>query len=152
MPSNTVLISGPAMGAAQILIRSCSSVFLPPMSTAVRISVLSLWELSMSFYTFHRHSLPSWSCEFNLQIVQPVGRFGVFFVSHTASGFQLWFISTSACGLSTGVLLMRLPWRTWVCPCKSQGWTWCISLGCRGSGGTRYSGELMARIAGNTVF
>ena len=36
MPSNTVLISGPALGAAQILIRSYSCVFLIPMSTAVR--------------------------------------------------------------------------------------------------------------------
>ena len=38
MPSNTVLISGPAVGAAQILIWSYSCVFLPPMSTAIRTS------------------------------------------------------------------------------------------------------------------
>jgi len=37
MPSNTVLISGPAVGAAQILIWSYSSVFLPPMSTAIGV-------------------------------------------------------------------------------------------------------------------
>ena len=42
MPSNTVLISVPAVGAAQILIWSCSSVFLPPVSTAVRTSAFSL--------------------------------------------------------------------------------------------------------------
>ena len=41
MPSNTVLISGPAVGAAQILIWSYSCVFLPPMSTAIRTSVFS---------------------------------------------------------------------------------------------------------------
>ena len=41
MPSNTVLISGPAGGAAQILLWSYSCVFLPPMSTAIRTSVLS---------------------------------------------------------------------------------------------------------------
>ena len=41
MPSNTVLVSRPAVGAAQILIWSYSSVFLPPMSTAIRISVFS---------------------------------------------------------------------------------------------------------------
>ena len=39
MPSNTVLISGSAVGAAQILIWSYSCVFLPPMSTAIRTSV-----------------------------------------------------------------------------------------------------------------
>ena len=37
----TVLISGPVVGAAQILIWFYSSVFLPPMSTAIRTSVLS---------------------------------------------------------------------------------------------------------------
>ena len=41
MPSNTVLVSGPAVGAAQILTWSCSSVLLPPMSTAVRTSAVS---------------------------------------------------------------------------------------------------------------
>ena len=30
-------------------------------------------------------------------------------------------------------------------------WKWCISLGHRGSGSTRYSGELAARVAGNIV-
>ena len=39
--SNTVLISGPAVGEAQILIWSYSCVFLPPMSTAIRNSVFS---------------------------------------------------------------------------------------------------------------
>ena len=37
----TVLISGPAVEAAQILIWSCSCVFLPPVSTAIRTSVVS---------------------------------------------------------------------------------------------------------------
>ena len=41
MPSNTVLLSGPAVGAAQILIWSYPSLFLPPMSTAIRTSVFS---------------------------------------------------------------------------------------------------------------
>ena len=41
MPSNTVLISEPALGAAQFLIWSCFYVFLPPMSTAIKTSVFS---------------------------------------------------------------------------------------------------------------
>ena len=48
-------------------------------------------------------------------------------------------------------LLLRLPWRTWVWPSEGQVWTWYSCLGCRGSGSTRYSGELEARAAGNTV-
>ena len=39
MPSNTVLISGPVVGAVQILIWSYSYVLLPPMSAAIRTSV-----------------------------------------------------------------------------------------------------------------
>ena len=41
MPSNTVLISGPAVKAAQILIWPYSCVFLSPMSTAIRTNVCS---------------------------------------------------------------------------------------------------------------
>ena len=47
-------------------------------------------------------------------------------------------------------LLLRRPWRTWVCPCEDQVWRWCSSLGHRGSGNTPYSGELAARTAGST--
>ena len=55
MPSNTVLISGPVVGAAQILIWSCSSKFLLPMSTAIRTSAFSFVEALNDFYMFHRH-------------------------------------------------------------------------------------------------
>ena len=41
MPSNAVLISGRAVGAAQILIWSYSCVFLPPMCTTIRASAFS---------------------------------------------------------------------------------------------------------------
>ena len=46
----------------------------------------------MTFCIFHRHRV----ClvdhvNFNLQLVQLVARFGVFFLSHTAPGFQLLF-------------------------------------------------------------
>ena len=40
-PTLCLLISGPAVGAAQILIWSYSCVFLPPMSTAIRANVFS---------------------------------------------------------------------------------------------------------------
>ena len=39
----------------------------------------------------------------------------------------------------------------WVCPCEGQMWRWCSCLGHRGSGSSRYSEELAARAAGNTV-
>ena len=80
-----------------------------------------------------------------------VGRFGVFFLSHTAPGFQLWFYFHLCMWVVCWGLLLRLPWRTWVCPCEGQVRRWCSCLGRRGSGSTRYSGELVPRAAGNKV-
>ena len=48
-------------------------------------------------------------------------------------------------------LLLRQSWRTWVCPWRT-GVEVVHCLSSRGSGSTRYSGELAARAAGNTVF
>ena len=120
MPSNTVLISGPAVGAAQILIWSYSCVFLPPMSTAIRTSASFVGALNGLLYIPQTQSLPSWLCGFNLQFVQLVGRFGVFFLSHTAPGFQLWFYFHLYMWVIHWGLLLRLPWRTWVCLCEGQ--------------------------------
>ena len=41
MPSNSLLISGAAVGAAQSLIWSYSCMFLPPVSTVIRTSAFS---------------------------------------------------------------------------------------------------------------
>ena len=104
MPSNTVLISGPALGAAKILIWSYSCVFLPPLSTAVRTSAFSfVGVLNGLLYIPWTQSLLSWPGGFNLQLVELVGRFWVFFLSHTAPGFQLWFYFHSALGSPTEV-------------------------------------------------
>ena len=70
---------------------------------------------------------------------------------HTAPGFKLWFSFELYMWIVPWSLLLRLPWQTWVCPCEGQVWRWCSSLGYRGSGSTRYSGELADREAGNTV-
>ena len=110
-----------------------------------------LWELSMSFYIFNRQSLPSRSCGLNLLLVQLVGNFWVFFLSHTPPGFQSWFHFHLCVWVVHWSLLLSLPWKIWVYPCEDQVWRWCSCLGCRGSGSTRYSGELTARTAGNIV-
>ena len=83
--------------------------------------------------------------------MQLVGRVWVFFLSHTAPGVQLWFNFHLYVWVVHWGLLLRLPWRTWVCPCGGQVWRWCSCLGCRDSGSTRYSGELAARAEGNIV-
>ena len=79
-----------------------------------------------------------------------MGRFRVFFLSHTAPGLQLWFYFHLCMVIPWG-LLLRLPWRTWVCPCEGQVWRWCSCLSFRGSGSTRYKGEMEARAAGKLV-
>jgi len=152
MPCNTVLVSGPAVGAAHILTWCSSCVFLPPMSTAIRASAFSfVGALSVLSYILKTQSLPSWLCGFNLQLVQLVGRFWVFCLSHTAPGFQLWFHFHLCMWVIRWGLLLRLPWRTWVCPSEGQVRRWYSCLGHRGSGSTRYSGKLVARAAGNIV-
>ena len=56
MPSNTVLVSGPALGAAQTLIWSYSYVFLPPMSIAIRTDAFCfVGALNGLIGIFHRH-------------------------------------------------------------------------------------------------
>ena len=60
MPSNTVLISGPAVRAAQILIWSFSCVFFPPRSTALRTSAFSfVGALNDLLYIPQTQSLPN---------------------------------------------------------------------------------------------
>jgi len=81
--------------------------------------------------------------------VQLMGRFWVFFLSHTAPEFQLWFYFHLYMWVIYWGLLLRLPWRAWVCPCEGQVWRWCSCLGCRGSGSTKYSGLLAATAAEN---
>ena len=106
----------------------------------------------MTFYLFHKHrvclvdrvdlicSLYSWW-----------EGFGSSSLATLPLDFNCGFISTSECGLSTEIWLLRLPWRTWVCPCEGQVWKRYGCLGRRGSGSTRYLGGLVARAAGNIV-
>ena len=47
-------------------------------------------------------------------------------------------------------LLLRLPWRTWICNSEGQVWTWHICLGHRGPGSIRYSRGLESNAEGNT--
>ena len=82
-------------------------------------------------------SLPSWSCGFNLQLVE---RFWVFFLGHTAPGFQLWFyfhlyIWVIHWGLALEAALEGLGLPLW-----GPGVEVVQLLGSQGLGGTRYSG------------
>ena len=48
------------------------------------------------------------------------GKFCVLFLSHIAPGFQLWFYLHLCMWVIHRGLLLRLPWRTWVCPSQNQ--------------------------------
>ena len=85
----------------------CSCLQCPQLSELV---CFLLRELSMAFYTLHRH---------RVRLVDPVGLisslyrwwggFGSSSLATLPLGFSCGFISTSACGLSTGVC-------SWGCP------------------------------------
>ena len=105
----TLLISRPAVEAAQIIIWSYSFLFLPPMYTALRASVFSfVGALSALLY------IPQTVC-----LVDPVDLicslyswwegFGSYFLVTLPLGFNCGFISTSACGSPTGIC-------SWGCP------------------------------------
>ena len=100
----------------------------------------------MSFYILHRHSVCLVDCvDLICSLYSWWEGFGS---SHSAPGFQLWFFFHLYMWVIQWGLLPRLPWRTWVCSCEGQVWRWCSCLGHRGSGSTRYSGDLAARAAG----
>ena len=105
----------------------------------------------MSFYIVHGQGWPSGSHGFNPQLVQLVGKFWVF-LSHTAPWVSTVFFFFSPLpvghplGFAPEAILEDLG-----CPGEDQLWRCCSCLGLRGSGSTRYSGELVARAAGNSV-
>ena len=152
MPSNTVPVSGPAVGAVQILIWSYSCVFLPPMSTAIRASVFSFVGVLSSFYIFHRHrvclgdhvdlicSLYSWW-----------EGFGSSSLATLPLGFSCGFIATSACGSSTGICSWGCPRGLGSAPLRARfyGGVAAWVAGVLAAPGTQ--GMLAARAAGNIV-
>ena len=139
-----MLISGPAVGAAQMLIWSYSCVFLPPMSTAIRTSVCFFvclffwWEFSMIFFIFHRHRVFLVDCmDLICSLYSWWEGLGSSSLATPPLGFNCGFISTSPLGHPQG-LLLRLPWRTWACSREGQMWRWCSCLGRTGSGSIRW--------------
>ena len=72
----------------------------------------------------------------------------VLFLSHTAPGVQLCFYPHFCICITYRSLLLRLPWRTWLCPSEDQAWRWYSCLDHGDLGSTRYTGEPVATDAG----
>ena len=106
----------------------------------------------MTFHIFHGHRVCLVdSVDLTCSLYNWWEGFGSSF-SATLPLFQLWFYVRLYMWMVHWGLLLRLPWRIWVCLCEGQVWSWCSCLGLRGSGSTKYLGELAARAAGNIVF
>ena len=149
MPSSTVLVSGPAVGAAQTLICSYSGVFLPPMSTAVRTSAFSFVG-ALSVFLIYSIDIRVWLVD-HVDLMAACttgGKVWVLFLSHTAPGFQLRFYLHLCMWVVHWGLLLMLPWRTQVCSSEGQVLRWCNCLGCRDPGGAKCAGMWTASATG----
>jgi len=101
MPSNTVLISGPAVGLLRFWSAPtpvCSCLQCPQLSELV---CFLLWALSMNFYIFHRHRVCLLDCvDLICSLYSWWEGFGSSSLATLPLGFKCGFISTSTCGLS----------------------------------------------------
>ena len=110
MPSNTVLVSRPAVGAAQILIWSYSCVFLPPMSTAIRTNVFSSVGTLSVLFIYSIDTVCLVDCvDLICSLYSWWEGFGSSSLVTLPLGFNCGFITTSGYGSFTGVC-------SWGCP------------------------------------
>ena len=105
-----------------------------------------LWELSISFYIFHRHRacLVDW-VDLICSLYSLWEGFGSSSLATLPLGFHCSFTSTSACGLSTAVCSWGYPGRLGSAPVRASCGGGAAAWVHRDSGRTRYSGELVAR-------
>ena len=75
----------------------------------------------------------------------------ILFLCHTAPGVQLCFYLHFCMWVIHRSLLLRLPWRTWVCPSEDQVWRRHGYLDCRDLGSTRCSGKPAIMGSGDMV-
>ena len=103
-------LPSPAVGAAQILIWSQSCLFLRQCPQLSELMCFLLWELSVAFYVFHRYRV--WLVDHVDSVCSVYSSWEGLGSSSLATlplGFTCGFMSTSACGSSTGVC-------SWGCP------------------------------------
>ena len=135
-----VRAGGPPVGAAQALTWSCSRMFLPPAPAAVRAGGPPVGR-SGAFHMLRGQSPPGDHVGLPCSLYRGWEGSGLLPPPHRP-GFQLRLYFHLCMWVVHWGLLLRLPWRTRVCPCEGQVWRWCSCLGHRGSGSTRGSGEL----------
>ena len=95
----------------------CSCLQCPQLSEP---ECVLLRALSGAFCRSHRHSVCLVGRVDLMCSCTAGGKVWVFFLSHSAPGFQLWFYSHLYMWVGHWGLLLRLPCRTWVCPCEGR--------------------------------
>ena len=119
MPSNTVLTSEPAVGAAQILIWFYSCVFLPLKSTAMRASAFSF--VGALNDLLYRHRVCLVDCvDLICSSYNGWEGFGSSSLATLPLGFNCGFISASACRSFTGVCPWGCPGRPGSAPVRAS--------------------------------
>ena len=121
MPSITVLTSDLLWGQLRFWSGPtplCSCLQYPQLSELVHFL---LWELSMAFYIFHRHRV----ClvdrvDLTCSLYSWWEGFGSSSLATLPLGFICGFISTSACGLSTGDCSWGCPWGPGFAPVRAR--------------------------------
>jgi len=110
MPSDTVLISDLLWGQLRLLSGPtpvCSCLQCPQLTGLV---CFLLWQLSMTFYIFHRHRVWPVDCvDLICSLYSRWEGFGSSSLVTLPLGFNCGFISTSGCGSSTGVCSWGFP-------------------------------------------
>ena len=88
--------------------------------------------------------LPSWSWRFNLQLVQLMERFSVFFLSYPAPGVKLWFYPHLCMWSTHRSLVLRPAWSSSVCPSEARVQRWYDYFDHGSPGSVKFAGKLAA--------
>ena len=106
----------------------------------------------MTFYIFHRHRVCLADCvDLICSLDSWWEGFGCSSLATLPLDFNCGFISTSACGSSTGVCSLGCPGGFGFAPMRARCGGGAAAWVTSGSGSTRYSRELAARAARNIV-
>ena len=104
MPSNTGLVSGPAVGAAQTLIGPVPEWSCLQCPQLPELLCFLLWECSLSFYIFHRHRVCLVnSVDFICSLYSWWDSFGSSSLATLLLDLNCAFMCIYACESSTGV-------------------------------------------------
>ena len=121
-------------------------------SWSPELGIFLLCEYSLSFYVFRRHRVYLVDyVDLICSLYGKVEMFSILFLSRHAPGARLWFYLHLCIWVIHRSLLLRLPWRTWVCFSEDQACSWHSSLDHGDHSSARYTEEPVATGSGDMV-